>query len=68
MEHLTGALAGARSAYAGARRDLRDVASPETVAEALVVLELEGARLAATLREAGLVEEALRGRRWVARL
>ncbi len=41
---------------------------PETVAAAVAAYEREGARLMAALRAVGLVEEALRGRRFVARL
>jgi hypothetical protein len=66
--HVAAMLAGARAAYAGARRELSDVADPEVVASALVALENEGARLAALDREVGLVEEALRGHHWVERL
>ncbi len=66
--HVAASLAGARSAYAGARRELGEVVDPEVVAAALRVLEAEGARLARAAREVALVEEALRGARWAPRL
>jgi hypothetical protein len=66
--HVDATLDGARRAYAGARRELADVAGPEVVADVLAVLEREGARLVALQREVALVEEALRGRRWRPRL
>jgi hypothetical protein len=66
--HVAASLAGARAAYAGARRELGEVAEPEVVAAALRALEAEGARLARAEREVALVEEALRGRRWAPRL
>lgn len=66
--HAQASLQAARTAYAGARRDLAGLVPPEAVEEALVALSKEGARLAAKVREAGLVEEALQGRRWRPRL
>lgn len=57
-------LQAARSAYAGARRDLASRVPPEAVAETLVSLSKEGSRLAAQVREISLVEEASQGRRW----
>ena len=50
------------------RADLRDVADPETVTAAVAAFEREGARLVAAARAVDLVEQALRGRRFVARL
>jgi hypothetical protein len=44
------------------------VADPETIAAALAAYERECARLVRTQRAVGLVEEALRGRRFRARL
>lgn len=66
--HADAALQAARAAYAGARRDLAGLVPPEAVDETLAALSKEGAHLAALVREAGLVEEALQGRRWRPRL
>lgn len=62
--HAEASLGAARAAYAGARRDLAGRVPPEAVDETLVALSKEGARLAAQVREVGLIEEALQGRRW----
>ena len=66
--HVEASLAGARAAYAGARRELREVVDPEVLDAALRALEAEGARLARASREVALVEEALQGTRWRPRL
>ena len=66
--HVDAALEGARAAYAGARRELRDRVDPEVLDAALRVLEAEGARLSRASREVALVEEALQGTRWRAKL
>ncbi|MDA8434943.1 MAG: hypothetical protein M0Z98_03030 [Actinomycetales bacterium] len=66
--HVDAALEGARAAYAGARRELRDRVDPEVLDAALRALEAEGARLARAAREVALVEGALRGTRWRPRL
>lgn len=66
--HASAALEAARAAYAGARRDLAGRVPPEVVDETLVALAHAGAHLAAQVREVGLVEEALQGRRWRPRL
>ena len=66
--HVEAALDGARGAYAGARRELRDRVDPEVLDAALRALEAEGARLARASREVALVEEALQGTRWRRRL
>jgi hypothetical protein len=47
---------------------LRDVAEAAAVDQAVVAWQAEEARLLAQSREVALVEEALRGRRFVARL
>lgn len=62
--HAEATLAAARTGYAGARRDLAGRVPPEAVEETLVALSRAGAQLAARVREVGLVEEALQGRRW----
>lgn len=61
-------LQGARAAYAAARTELGDAVPPPIIEALLESLEAEGAWLLALQREVGLVEEALRGRRWRARL
>ncbi len=66
--HVSGAIEAARRGLALARTELRDVVPPEAVGAAITAYEREGARLLATAREVGLVEEALRGRRYVPRL
>lgn len=66
--HVAAQAEGARRALATARTDLRDVVPPEAVQAAVEALEREGARLLATGRAVALVEQALRGRRFVPRL
>jgi hypothetical protein len=61
-------LHAARTAYAGARAELADLATPEVVAETLAALEREGAHLLALRREIDLVGRALRGEAFVPRL
>ena len=66
---FVGAQVGAsRDALAGMRRSLEDVVPPEVVQAAVEAWEEQSARLQRTLREVGLVEEALRGRVFVPRL
>ena len=50
------------------RGDLRDVADEAVVEAAVQTFQLEDARLVAVRREVGLVEEALRGRRYRVRM
>ena len=66
--HVTAAVEAARLGYSTTRDDLRDVADATTIAAALAAWEREGARLVRQQRAVGLVEEALRGRRFRARL
>ena len=66
--HVQAGVDAARRGLSTVRDDLRDVADAQTVAAAVAAYEREGARLVVTLRAVGLVEEALRGRRFVARL
>jgi hypothetical protein len=66
--HVDGALTASRAGYRGARTELRDAVSPEVVAEALQAWEIEGARLLALARAVDLVEQALRGKRFIPRL
>ena len=57
-----------RQGLSEARADLRDVAVLDVVEAAVQVFQAEEARLLGLRRGVGLVEEALRGRRFVARL
>ena len=66
--HLVAMTEAARRGLSGARTELGDVATPEVVAQVVEAWNAEGARLSARAREARLVEEALRGRRYTARL
>ncbi len=66
--HLEANQAACRRGLSEARADLGQVASLDVVDAALQTFQLEEARLLAVRRAAGLVEEALRGRRYVARL
>lgn len=59
-------LAGAREAYSRARAAFDGTDVP--VAAVLEALEDEGARLQRLRREVSLVQEAMRGQRWGARL
>jgi hypothetical protein len=66
--HVEACQAAVRRGLSEARAALREVADPDTVEAAITVLLAEDARLLAERRAVGLVEEALRGRRFVARL
>lgn len=66
--HVEAAQAACRRGLSEARADLSQVAGPEVVDAAIQTFQLEEARLLAVRRAVGLVEEALRGRRYVARL
>ena len=68
VQHVRAGIEAARVGLGTVRADLRDVADPETVAAAVAVFEREGARLVAAARAVDLVEQALRGKRFVARL
>ena len=57
-----------RRGLSEARAELRDVATLDVVDAAVETWLAEDARLSGVRRAAGLVEEALRGRRFVARL
>lgn len=57
-----------RRGLSEARGVFRDVVDPDTVEAALLAWQAEEARLLAERRAVLLVEEALRGRRFVARL
>jgi hypothetical protein len=66
--HVEGAVAAARDGLSRARVELGEVAGPEAVEAAVLALEREGARLASAARSVALVERALRGERFLARL
>ena len=57
-----------RRGLSEARADLRDVATLDVVEAAIQTWQAEDARLLGLRRAVGLVEDALRGRRYVARL
>jgi hypothetical protein len=66
--HVEAGQLACRRGLSEARSDLRDVADLDTVEEAVETWHAESARLLGVRRAVGLVEEALRGRRFVARL
>ncbi len=66
--HVEASQAAVRRGLSEARGSLRDVADPGVVEAALLAWQSEEARLLAERRAVGLVEDALRGRRFVARL
>jgi hypothetical protein len=66
--HVEASQEAVRRGLSEARSALRDVASMDTVEAAVETWQAESARLLAERRAVGLVEEALRGRRFVARL
>ena len=66
--HVEACQAAVRRGISEARGALRDVAHPDAVDAAVETWQAEAARLIAERRAVGLVEEAIRGRRFVARL
>ena len=66
--HVEACQGAVRRALSEARGALRGLVDADTVAGAVEVWQAEEARLLAERRAVGLVEEALRGRRFVARL
>ena len=66
--HVEANQAACRRGLSEARADLGQVADLAVVDAAVQTFQLEEARLLAVRRAVGLVEEALRGRRFVARL
>jgi hypothetical protein len=66
--HVEASQAAVERGLSDARGVLRDVAGQAEVAAALEIWEREAARLIGVRRAVGLVEEALRGRRYVARM
>ena len=66
--HVEASQEACRRGLSEARSELRDVADPDVVDAAVETWLTEDARLSGVRRAAGLVEEAIRGRRFVARL
>ncbi|GCD89388.1 hypothetical protein [Nocardioides sp. LS1] len=66
--HVEAQQAAVRRGLSEARADLREVAQLDVVDAAVSTWQAEDARLSGVRRSAGLVEEALRGRRFIARL
>ncbi len=68
MLHVEACQAAVRRGLSEARAELRDVTTQDTVEAAIETWHAESARLMAERRAVGLVEEALRGKRFIARL
>jgi hypothetical protein len=66
--HVEACQAACKRGLSEARGALREVADPDTVESAVQTWHAESARLVGLRRAVGLVEEAIRGRRFVARL
>jgi hypothetical protein len=66
--HVQGAIGAARTGLSTVRRDLADVADVTTVEATVAMYEREGARLMAVGRSLALVEQALRGKRFIQRI
>ena len=66
--HVEANQAACRRGLSEARSALREVADLDVVEAAITTWQAEDARLLGVRRGMGLVEEALRGRRYVARL
>lgn len=66
--HVEACQSAVRRGLSEARADLRQVADGDVVEAAVQTWQAEAARLMGVRRAVGLVEEALRGRRFVARL
>lgn len=66
--HVDACLDGVRRGLGDARADLRDAAGADVITAAVETWLAEEARLTGVRRAVGLVEEALRGRRFVPRL
>ncbi len=66
--HVEASQVACRRGVSEARGELKDVADLDVIEAAVQAWHSEDARLLRLRREVGLVEEALRGRRFVARL
>ena len=68
LMHVEAGQAAAARGLSETRADLRDVADLDVIEAAVQTWQLEQARLVGLRRAVGLVEEAVRGRRFTARL
>ncbi|WP_109506232.1 hypothetical protein [Nocardioides speluncae] len=68
LHHVEASQAACRRGLSEARVEFRDLADLDTIEAAIQTWHVEQARLLGVRRAVGLVEEALRGRRFVARL
>lgn len=68
LVHVEAGQAACRRGLSETRAELREVAPPDVVEAAVETWHVEQARLSGVCRAVGLVEEALRGRRFIARL
>lgn len=66
--HVAGQVEVMRQAYRDVRVQVGPQLTPEGLAEVMTAIEAEGLRLVAVRRAAGLVHEALEGKRFVPRL
>jgi hypothetical protein len=66
--HIEAQLEAMRQAYREARVELGDLVPADGLAQVLADLEAEGVRLLAARRSAGLLYDALQGKRYVPRL
>lgn len=66
--HVQAGIAAARTGLSTARHELAEVVDPTTVDATVAAYEREGARLVTTARSLALVEQALRGQRFLRRL
>jgi hypothetical protein len=66
--HVTASLEAARKGWRTLRHDLGKQLTPETMEAAMTAYEREGARLAELARQVEVVDQALHGKRWNARL
>ena len=67
-EHCLTGVEAARRGLATVRADLAGVVPPEAVEATIGAYEREGARLARAASAVALIEDALKGGRWVPRL
>ena len=66
--HIDGQVGAMGQAYRGARVELGPHVTSEAVGGSMANLEAEGLRLVAARRSAGLILEALQGKRFIPRL
>ena len=68
VRHIDAQLEAMRQAYREVRVDLGDLVSTDALSQIQSDLEAEGLRLRASARSAGLLYDALQGKRYVPRL